>query len=478
MAQRHASTLRTRDRSLKAARAVASFDSATGMLRALARFLAGRDTPLIGQAPGSLEPLLSALLGVVNHLPRRMADRVYATSGVAEAVPRSEVGALRAEDLAQWVVEHYPQRRYPVIFIGSSNGALVHLAAALGAPWLPQTLLVPVRRRGIDRDDAEGEMQSGLDPGRALLEANPELALHHMHDPNQDRLMIAGMSYFRIKWQRLPKAYRQFIADHLQPGGAVISVECTLTWPTTQVGDRHVFQFGAFGGASAEEYREGGDRVSDLLSRYRANRREWTPPASDGDSPEAEWGFDRALLADVQDMATRGGFQFQRLRFDHPEQLSAPVAELYKRWYRDRGIEANRLLAECFLLLEPWWALRTGSVPFWVAFNTEGSLQALHTYLDSVDSYDEIRMMLFSHGTESIGLAGVQDWQHCADRARRFGTLLGVDKRAFPRDFATFARAHRDLARVQHAYPMPQPLPLREAQRVLEEQPDVHWSSG
>lgn len=171
---------------MKPGRAVASFDSATGMLRSPARFLVGQDKPLLGQLPGSLEPAMSTLLGGVNRLPRRAAERVYAAGGASEAVPRHRLGEVRSEELASWVVEHYPRQRYPVVFIGSSNGALIHLAAALGAPWLPQTLLVSVRRSGVDRDDAEGEMRAGLDPGQDLLEANPDLQLHHMHDPDQD----------------------------------------------------------------------------------------------------------------------------------------------------------------------------------------------------------------------------------------------------------------------------------------------------
>ncbi len=113
-------------------------------------------------------------------------------------------GEVDSDLLARWVVEHYSKQRYDVVFAGSANGAAIHLAAAVGAPWLPQTLLIPVRRRGVDRDDPEAEMRAGIEPAKALLESNPDLALHHMHDPNQDRLMIGGMSYFRVKWQQLP----------------------------------------------------------------------------------------------------------------------------------------------------------------------------------------------------------------------------------------------------------------------------------
>ncbi len=125
----------------------------------------------------------------------------------------------------QWVVDHYPRQRYSAVIIGSSNGAAVHLAAALGVPWLPQTLL-PVRQHGIHPDEPTQDMAAGREPAETLLAANPELVLHHMHDANQDRLMIRRMTYFRVKWLRLPPAYRRFVLDTVAPGGVVFVLDC------------------------------------------------------------------------------------------------------------------------------------------------------------------------------------------------------------------------------------------------------------
>lgn len=446
---------------MRPSRAVASFDSATGMLRALSHCLAGRDAPALGAAPRGAVPVISALLGGVNRLPTSLADQVYALSGVSEAVPPGRLADIDADDLAEWIVDHYPRRRYPVVFLGSSNGALMHLAAALDAPWLPQTLLIPVRRGGVDRDDPAAELEAGRHPGRELLRTNPELVLHHMHDPNQDRLMIAGMSYFRVKWRRLPVAYRRFIREHLAPDGVVITSECELDWPVTRVDERHVFQFGALGGAAEQEYFTGGPRVRELLRSYGSEHESWNPPQPDERRPEAEWGFEPELLDDVDAL----GFPVRRLRFVHPEDLSPAVAQLHREWYAANGSPADRLLVETFLLLEPHWALRTGSVPLWLTFNAGSSPGTLREHLDSV-SYDEIRMMLFSHGTESIGLAPIETWQHLVGRARRFGTLLGADPAAYPRDFAGLVRAHRELTRVPAREELPK-MSFHEAESLL-----------
>ncbi|SPE63920.1 hypothetical protein SNS2_5244 [Streptomyces netropsis] len=463
---------------MRASKAVASFDSATGMLRALSRFLAGRDVPALGQVPAVFELPLSGLLGGLNRLPVAVQERAYAASGWAEAIPQRRVGEVRSEALAAWVTGHYPRRRYPVIFIGSSNGALIHLAAALDAAWLPQTLLLPVRRRGVAPDDPVGDLAAVEGAGRALLAANPDLVLHHMHDPNQDRLMIAGMTYFRVKWRRLPEAYRRFIHDHLAPGGLVVGVDCTLRWPTTRIDDRYVFQFGALGDATPDEYRQGGPRVADLLARYGAPVRRWHPPAADGESPEAEWGLEPALLDDIRAFAGQHRIDLDLLRFDTPQRLSPAVADLYRSWYADRGLPTGRLLVESFLLLEPWWALRTGSVPYWTVFGTETFRAGLETYLNATDPYDEIRILLFNHGTDSIGLAGAQDWRRTAARARKIGVLTGVDGAVYPRDFAGFVRSHRELSQIRTRYPMPLPLNAASAAAALAARGGIGWHSA
>ncbi|MGW0480464.1 hypothetical protein [Nonomuraea sp. NPDC003214] len=450
----------------------ASFDSATGMLRALSRFLDGRDLPMLGQLPAPVEPLACALLGAANRLPRRLAERAYAAAGWSEASAPGRLAALRADELAEWITGHYPRRRYPVVFAGSASGALVHLAAALGAPWLPQTVLLPVRQRGGHPDAPRDSLRRVSRAGEAMLAANPGLVLHHMHDAAQDRLMIAGMSYFRVKWRRLPPAYRDFLRDCLAPGGTLVVSDCGLRWPTTRVADRYLFQHGALGGLTPDEYRNGSPEIARYLARYGSPYRHWDAPEPDGDSPEAEWGFEPELLDDLTAAAGR----VVRLGFPGPEALSPAVADLHRAWHRERGLPGDRLLAESFVLLEPWWTLRTGSVPFWMTFNTEPSRRALLTYLDDAEPYDEIRLMLFSHGADSPGLATVPAWREALGRARKIGSFTGTDVRAYPRDFAVFARAHRDLSRVRTTYPMPMPLPLDRVADALTARDDVTWS--
>ncbi len=442
---------------------IANFDSATAMSRALGRFLQGKDFPSLGLPPAG------SLTHLANRLPERAREVVYSAGSGGEAIPGKMVDKVKAEELSKWVTGLYPRgRRYPAIAIGSSSGALVHLCAALGIPWLPQTFLIPIAQPDGHPDDAREGLEAAREAGARLLDANPELQLHHMHDPNQDRLTLQLMTYFRVKRLNLGREYERFIAEHLEPGGVILQVECRRTWPTTKVDDRYYFQMGALGGATPEEFLHGSERVEAYLARYGSHRRRWDPPEPDSEAPEAEWGFEPALARDIDLLAQRKGYRVVPVHFEEPEHLSHLVADLYRGWYRERGFQANRLLVESFILMEPYWTLRTGSVPYWMKFNMEPSAEALGRYLDGTEPYDEIRMMLFNHGVECVGLVGIDGWRELLGRARRTGSFVGLDEEKYPLDFGSIARYHTELKKVPARYPLPGFLTLGQLQAFLD----------
>ena len=458
---------------------VADFDSATGMLRALAASLRGEGLPLLGAMRPSRAPLMKVVASTVNHLPKPLQEQVYIWSGWMEAVSSRKLAAVSGEAVAAWMADLYPRRQYPAVTVGSSNGAAVHLWAALGIPWLPQTFLVPVARSGVPPDEPYEEMRWAEPHAELILQRNPELELHHMQDPVQDRLMVQRMSYFRLKRRTLGAAYERFLREGLAPGGTIVVVECGLRWPTTRRGDRHVFQFGALGGATVDEMMYGGDRVETYLRRHGSHKRRWEPPAADGTSPEAEWGFASSLREDVEAFARRHRYRVQRIVFEQPEDMSPMVADLYRWWYQRLGVPDNRLVVDSFILMEPYWTTRTRSVPFWMVFNTEGSFQALDRYLGQVLPFDELLITLFSHGVDSIGLVPISKWRSLFPRARKRGDFIGVDEAAFPRDFGVFVRYHFDFRhKIATRHPSPPALTLNELNEFLGQAHDryrVAW---
>src|SRR5205807_1882857 len=120
-----------------------------------------------------------------------------------------------------------------------------------------------------------------------------------------------------------------------------------------------------------------------------APRESWAAPAPDGERPESEWGFEPTLREGLERLARRLGCRIRRLVFADPELLSPLVADLYRWRHRQHGLEANRLMVESFILMEPWWALHAGAAPYWMTFNTAPSADRLGRYLDSAEPYDE-----------------------------------------------------------------------------------------
>jgi hypothetical protein len=384
-----------------------------------------------------------------------------------EAVSRGGVGKVDFDRIAEWITGLFPARSYPAAFIGSSNGALVHIAASLGVPWLPQTFLCPVRSLRSDPDDARAGFIKGQAIVDSILRAQPNVSVHHMHDPNQDRLMLKTMSYFRLKHRALPRAYRDFLDRVLPRGGTLYIDECAKRWPVTRTSERSVFQFGAVGGLEAEEYFRGSERVRDYLARYHVDRVRWAPPDPNDTSPEAEWGFDAALHEDVAAVAESRGWRLVRIRFEDPEALSPFAAAIHRAWYRDLAPEPQRLIVDSFVLMDPYRTIRLRALPFWLLFCVERSASVLEAFLDQEAPFDEIGLMLFSHGTEGVGMVDIGRWRRILSRARKRGYFLGVDERRYPRDFATFIRFHQALAASGLPFDLPPPLPLERFERML-----------
>lgn len=460
----------------KAPRYIAQIDSSSTVLRALANVLRGKDLPGLG-----LYPTSEALAKTANAMPANLRRFLYIVGGWREALKSRDIDHVQAEQMSQWVTGLYPRRSYPGVMIGSANGAAVYLSTALGMPWLPQTFLIPIGRSGgaLHPDELKKDIAMTRESARRLLENNPDLQVNQMHDPVQDRLMVERMAYFRVKRIGLGETFTRFLETRLPRGATILVLDCQYQWPMAKLGDRHYFQLGGFGGISAQEYLKGGARVSRFLRAQHSPVRRWDPPKITGYRPEAEWGFEPALLEGIRKIARKRGYRIKRLIIKDPEDMSPMVADLYRWWYRQRGIPDNRLLAESFILLEPYWCLRTGSVPFWLTFNTLSSADRLEKYLNKTAPFDEIYMTLFANGVRGAGQVPLSRWRASLRRARKIGRFVGVDEKAFPSDLGIYLRYSLEVKKIAGRYPLPEPLDHKQFQRFLRQAParyGVDWA--
>lgn len=112
-------------------------------------------------------------------------------------------------------------------------------------------------------------------------------------------------------------------------------------------------------------------------------------------------------------------------------------------------------------------------------FNMEPSLDWVQQYLESTASYDDIYLILFSHGVDAVGLPSIDQWRSVFKHARKHGEFVGVEEDKFPRNFATLMRYYTDLQRIiPSRYPLPAPLMLEQLDQFIAEAGDrfpVHW---
>ncbi len=108
-----------------------------------------------------------------------------------------------------------------------------------------------------------------------------------------------------------------------------------------------------------------------------------------------------------------------------------------------------------------------------MVFNKEPSVEDVEQYLDEREQFDEIYMMLFSHGVESVGLVSIERWREILARTRRKGEFVGVDPEKYPHDFAIYARYFTAIQQqMASRYPIPTPLELSVLDDFLRENGD------
>ncbi|CAG8908474.1 unnamed protein product [Penicillium egyptiacum] len=474
---------------------VADFDSASSMLRAIGRHLNFRDFPQLG-IPTSLAPAMP----LINWLPSYLRDTIFSTLGAHEAAG-DVASTFEAESITESVAAHFPaHRKYPAVAIGSTNGALTHLYAMMGIPWLPQTLLMPVKRPKSaafrqGQLDMTAEMEWGRSVGQELLRRNPGIELYHMADPNQDQLMIRHMAYFRLKFIKMTEAYKNFLLSALEPNGTIILVRCGSKWPSTKVANRHYFQSGAVGGITSKEFLRGSTNVKEFVESEKSPltkmagtvmgkeyKTDWNAPPSNCEAPEAEWGYADGLTNDIVEFAKEHGFKIKYLDYDHPEDASPVVADADRQWKEQLRRPIDSILVDSFILMEPWLAIRYNLTPFWTMFPVRPSFERLQEYLKMCQGkeFKNGFAFLFCSGAHSIGLPRLAEWKgllenHFAsqdmDKLRNKKILLGTDENVFPKDFGFPARYQVELARAvgeEGQYVMPPSLALGDFEHYMQ----------
>ena len=143
------------------------------------------------------------------------------------------------------------------------------------------------------------------------------------------------------------------------------------------------------------------------------------------------------------------------------------VADLYRWWYPQHQMPASRLLVDSFTLHAPLLTIKTGLIPYWLFFNVDAATDRLENYLDTA-SFEEIYLMILSHGNDSIGLTSISRWKSLMARASKKGDFIGTDPDKYPLDFGVYAQYSIQLKKkIQDRFPLPPSLTIRQLSEFI-----------
>jgi hypothetical protein len=314
--------------------------------------------------------------------------------------------------VAEWITGHYPASGYPAVVLGSPHGAAVHLAAALGAPWLPAGFTVAVRWPGGRVGDWAGASRYGSDLVAELLAAHPEISVRQVHDPIGSGAPAASTVTLEIRWRALPAAYRRLVAGHPS-----LLVRDVRPWPVLRLGDRHTFQIGrpahgwGFGRYDLDD-RDFREHLT-WLGEDRWARPDWNRSVG-----QAETAVEPGFVVGVRQTGPAHTGPAYQVLYARPDALSAGVADLYRSWLRAEGDDC---VVECDRLLDPWRVLAAGRTPYWCESASEPAVRAAEMWLAGSRPFDAVTVLPQPPGTVGGAHAGLDRWRSVA----RFGRSRG-----------------------------------------------------
>jgi len=418
---------------------VVAFDSGTRVVREVAEALSGTGRSILECYPRGSE----IFLGFISLFPE--TARISAVEwGMRLSLGHdaNRAANVSVDALAEWCIDQYPDdgSRFPAIVIGSPNGAVAHLAALLGAPFLTTSFGLTFRHETIGPDDLDAYRRTSLETARRILAANAassfEVVCHY--DPIHDRSIVQVADFVRIKLHDLPACYRAFISDRLAPDGSLVLVECAYPWPQIALDERIFLQIGGLGAIEPEAY----------LERWAVDGRTIV-------RRESEWGCPEPFADAVNTYAEAHGIDVLEVRFNHPAEYSLLA---YDAYLACEGVRPQRLLIDTFNHQNPRTNIQTGIPGLWLPFNTEDGLALAERALCG-KVLDTVYLAPLPSFSRSPDTAALDAW---TDLLAPHGTLefVGVRPDKYPADPLAPYRFARDLRSLRTALTLDEPLHL------------------
>jgi hypothetical protein len=345
---------------------------------------------------------------------RTVISRFETLTGLDPAALKSfNINSLAEERLNDYSGLSGP---FPAILVGAAlGGASAHLALALGGPFLPQAFVTTLRG-GARNGDVQDYYR--LSAGLPLEIAGRDLSVFTIqhYDPIHDEWMTRFVNHLRFKLLELPRAYADYIHQHLEPGGAVCYLDSQAQWLRYRLGPRSVFQVGGWGGISAREFLEGSERIQKYCERVGLDHHDWRLsgfPLEQG--PESEWGCEAGLDTALEKFCLGEGYRFVRISLPEPHAYSRLAYMAIARLLQAEGQQPAGVLVEMFSQFDATAVRLSGLLPLWLVFNTFDSLAFLKFMRPQ---FPEGRPVFFSPlatFTQTPDLTPWQEWENALE---------------------------------------------------------------
>ncbi|MEV0720872.1 hypothetical protein [Asanoa sp. NPDC050611] len=388
------------------------------------------------------------------HVVSLVRPEVVDRDARAEAVAADDAGRVDAEAVAAWICERYPADRYPAVLLGSPHGAAVHLAAALGAPWLPTGFLLTTAWPGGADGDWPAALEAGREVARRLLAANPGVTVRQVHDPVQRGRLCGTTLTFHVRWRRVPRAYRDFLAKRLD-GGVAIVVRDARTWPVTTVSPGHTFQIGS----PVSGWRPGDYSAEHAAFRHTLHQSGcalWTEPEPGVPAQYAELAGEPSFEQHLRRLRPRS---VHRVIYRRPGALSGCVADLHRDWFAAAARGGEACAIESDGLLDPWLALSHGIVPYWCESAARPTVAGAEWWLAGSRRFERVRVLPAPPGSTSDAYVGRAQWRALAWFGRREGIVDDLALRHYPHLPLATSHATQALRRWGRRREPPRPRP-------------------
>ncbi|AGZ43849.1 hypothetical protein [Actinoplanes friuliensis] len=429
------------------------------LLEAASRAARGRSCDDLNRVP---------VLGRHGSLPDSLRRHALAHLDRAEAVPLEQLPHVDAASVAAWIAEHYPAGSYPGVVIGSAHGGAVHLAAALGAAWLPTTFTVTVPRDDSSAGDWAGAMAAGATAAGLILARNPQVSVRQVHDPVRRGPLCGSTITLHVRWRQLPPAYRHFLRTRLDPGAPVLLLRDTRSWPVVEPGPGHSFQLGSpASGLAPEQYSMEYAPFRRLM--YSIGEQSWPVPGWNGLPRYAELAGEPELDRDLRRLCADSGRPVHRALYRGPDALSSCVADLYRRMLAAAGRNADRCVIESGRLVDPWRVLKSGLVPFWCEFPSRAAVDAAEWWLAGSAPFDSVTGLPEAPGTVCDTHADVAQWRAVSRFARHRPDLSRQAMGRYPLLPLATSHASTVIRGLEKQSPDPDPLTMPDVVTALRQ---------